>query len=65
MKNGRCRLHGGKSTGPKTEYGKNRIGRAHFKHGLYTKEAIASNQKFKTLLKAFKNSLTEFEDYAK
>lgn len=38
MTNGRCKLHGGKSTGPKTEEGKQRIAKAHFKHGLYTKE---------------------------
>jgi len=65
MKNGRCRLHGGKSTGPKTEAGKKRIGRAQFKHGLYTKEAIASKREFKTLLKVFKGSLNELEDDTK
>lgn len=37
---GRCRLHGGKSTGPRTEEGKARIGASHLKHGRYTKEAI-------------------------
>jgi hypothetical protein len=37
---GRCRLHGGKSTGPKTEEGKARISAARLKDGHYTKEAI-------------------------
>lgn len=32
MKNGRCRFHGGKSTGPKTPEGKARAG--NWKHGL-------------------------------
>jgi hypothetical protein len=30
---GRCRLHGGLSTGPKTAEGKARIVAAHYKHG--------------------------------
>ena len=37
MKNGRCRLHGGLSTGPKTEEGRARCG--NWKHGLYSKFA--------------------------
>lgn len=40
MKNGRCRMHGGKSTGPVTEEGKRRAASANLKHGQYTKEAI-------------------------
>lgn len=36
MANGRCRFHGGKSTGPKTEAGKKAISKAHYQHGLYT-----------------------------
>jgi len=39
MKNGRCRLHGGKSTGPKTIEGKLRASVGHIKHGLRTKKA--------------------------
>jgi hypothetical protein len=35
MKNGRCRLHGGLSTGPKTEEGRARCG--NWKHGRYSK----------------------------
>jgi hypothetical protein len=35
MKNGRCRFHGGKCTGPKTVAGKNAIRRAATKHGRY------------------------------
>lgn len=40
MKNGRCRLHGGKSTGPKTAAGIRRIQEANTKHGFYSKQAI-------------------------
>ncbi len=35
MKNGRCRLHGGLSTGPKTQTGLARCG--NWKHGRYSK----------------------------
>ena len=31
----RCRLHGGLSTGPKTEAGRAAIATAHYKHGRY------------------------------
>jgi hypothetical protein len=34
---GRCKLHGGRSTGPPTTEGRDRISRANWKHGLYTK----------------------------
>ena len=36
-----CQFHGGKSTGPKTEAGKQRIRAAHWKHGEQTLEAKA------------------------
>lgn len=39
MKNGRCHLHGGKSTGARTITGKLRQKMASWKHGLYSKEA--------------------------
>lgn len=41
MANGRCRLHGGKSTGPKTPEGRERSKRANLKHGEYSQEAKA------------------------
>ncbi len=39
MKNGRCRLHGGLSTGPKTPEGLARSRKARWKHGEYSAEA--------------------------
>jgi len=62
MKNGRCRLHGGKSTGPKTPEGIERIRLAHIKHGEYTKEAIASRKEFNALLREFKGTMNEIND---
>lgn len=43
MKNGRCRLHGGKS----------KAGREHgrYKHGFYTKEMIEERRQFAELLR--------------
>lgn len=38
MKNGRCRMHGGKSTGPRTPEGLERSRKARWKHGLYSAE---------------------------
>lgn len=35
MQNGRCRLHGGKSTGPRTAEGLERLRAARTKHGSY------------------------------
>ena len=39
-KNGRCRLHGGASTGPKTGAECAIIAKANTKHGNYTKDTI-------------------------
>jgi hypothetical protein len=40
MKNGRCRNHGGLSTGPKTPEGIERIRKAQTKHGWYSQAAV-------------------------
>jgi hypothetical protein len=41
MANGRCRCHGGKSTGPRTRQGLERLRAAHTVHGYYGKEGRA------------------------
>jgi hypothetical protein len=43
MRNGRCRLHGGLSTGPKTREGLERIRQAATKHGRYSEQAGRNN----------------------
>ena len=40
MPNGRCRMHGGASTGPRTAAGLARICRARTVHGLHGKEMV-------------------------
>ena len=51
MKNGRCRLHGGLSTGPRTKEGKRKSAMANYKHGHYTKEAIAERENFRMVMR--------------
>jgi hypothetical protein len=40
MPNGRCRLHGGLSTGPRTAEGIERLRSANLKHGYYAAKAV-------------------------
>ena len=43
-KNGRCRLHGGASTGAKTEEGRARISAANLRHGKYTSDKLVKRR---------------------
>jgi hypothetical protein len=51
MANGRCRLHGGKSTGPRTPEGLERARRGNWKHGRYSAEAKAQGRCIRHLLR--------------
>ena len=42
--NGRCRLHGGLSTGARTQEGLQRISEANIKHGRQTKDKLAAQR---------------------
>jgi hypothetical protein len=50
----RCRMHGGKSTGPKTPEGLERSRKARWKHGAYSREVRemlrANRQRWRQLL---------------
>lgn len=59
MLNGRCRMHGGKSTGARTKEGIERIKKANFKNGLYTKEAIADRRMMSLLIRESKDLMGE------
>jgi hypothetical protein len=50
MANGRCRMHGGASTVPRTAEGLARSRRARWKHGLYSAEALAERKRVRELL---------------
>jgi hypothetical protein len=53
MRNGRCRLHGGLSTGPRTPEGLERSRRARWKHGGYSVEARSRHLRLKAECLAF------------
>jgi hypothetical protein len=49
MHNGRCRMHGGASTGPRTAEGLQRIKQARTIHGAYSAEARALRRMLRSL----------------
>src|SRR5438874_9190803 len=55
MPNGRCKLHGGKSTGPRTPEGLERSRRANWKHGHYSREAKAERARLREALLTLRN----------
>ncbi len=59
MKNGRCYLHGGKSTGPRTPEGRARMRAAHLKNGLYTRQAIADRRRMMAEIRALRAALCD------
>ena len=61
-KNGRCHLHGGKSTGPRTAEGRARIAAAQFKHGNRSKAAIAAQRAKAARGRAIRAELATLED---
>ena len=57
MKNGRCRMHGGASTGPKTERGRIRAKRGNWIHGNYSAEKKEERHQLQEFLKQTKKLL--------
>ena len=53
MRNGRCRMHGGLSTGPRTPEGLERSRRARWKHGAYSEDARNERRRLKAECAAF------------
>jgi hypothetical protein len=51
MANGRCRFHGGKSTGARTAAGRARCARARRTHGFYSAETVALRRQAQTRLR--------------
>src|SRR5262249_17253060 len=47
MANGRCKVHGGKSTGPRTPEGLERSRRANWKQGDFSREAKAERSRLR------------------
>jgi len=55
MANGRCELHGGKSTGPRD------LSKSHLKHGRFSKAALSERQAFAALLREVRETLQTME----
>ena len=59
MPNGRCRLHGGKSTGARTEAGRERLRRIHTTHGGYGRDSLAWFRRVDTFIAETKLFMAE------
>ena len=55
MPNGRCKVHGGKSTGPRTPEGLERSRRANWKHGHFSREAKAERSRLRAAILALRD----------
>jgi hypothetical protein len=51
MPNGRCKVHGGKSTGPRTPEGLERSRKANWKHGRRSRAAIEERQRVRSAIR--------------
>src|SRR2546421_6530146 len=55
MPNGRCKVHGGKSTGPRTPEGLERSRRANWKHGHFSREPKAERSRLRAAILALRD----------
>ncbi len=63
--NGRCRLHGGRSTGPKSAEGRAKIAAANLRHGEFTQAKIAKRKEDAKVAKELRNRLRVIEQNLK
>ena len=59
--NGRCRLHGGASTGPRTKEGLAKIAAANLRHGEFTQAMIAKRKEDAKIAKRLRDRLRVVE----
>ena len=59
--NGRCRLHGGASSGPRTEQGRAKIAAANLRHGEFTQAKIAKRKEDAKIAKRLRDRLRVVE----
>ena len=62
MANGRCRLHGGKSTGPRTPEGLKRSKMANWKTGEHSAEARVRKRQFAELIKLYNETINDVQE---
>ena len=63
-KDGRCHLHGGKSTGQSTAEGRARIATAQFKHGRRSKAFVEAQRAYNAKGRAIRHELKSIESAA-
>ena len=59
MANGRCRFHGGRSTGPRTAAGLERSREARLTHGFYVKQLREHRKYVRACFRRMKELLAE------
>jgi hypothetical protein len=59
MPNGRCRMHGGPSTGPRTEEGKASIRASRTKHGRFSQAAVQRRREARAIIRGMRDLLRE------
>lgn len=59
MPNGRCRMHGGPSTGPRTAAGIERIRASRTKHGRYGQASINARRQARAIIRTMREMLKE------
>ena len=64
-RNGRCRLHGGASTGPRTKEGLAKIAAANTTTGQHTKSMIAKREEDAKIAKRLRDQLRVIEQHLK
>ncbi len=61
-RNGRCRLHGGRSTGPKSAEGRAKIATTNLRHGEFTQAMIARRKEDAKVAKGLRDRLRVIEE---
>lgn len=56
-----CKFHGGLSTGPKTEEGRQRIREARTKHGRYSSSSMQKHLEFRWLMDSHKQEMEKID----
>ena len=62
-RNGRCRLHGGASTGARTEDGRARISAANLRHGKFIKDKLEERRENAAKGREIRKELRQMERY--
>lgn len=62
MPNGRCRMHGGASTGPRTPEGLQRSRRSNWKHGGFSVSAKKEAEQVRALMHEIRKIVASFDE---